>query len=91
MKGILVINMPTMCSNCILEQNGVINHKSYSYCGASGITTKHGYLLKDCPLKTLPQKKNKKDIVIKGRTAEILEARFEGWNDCLDEILGETE
>ena len=40
-------------------------------------------------LKPLPQKKNNKDIVIKGRTAEILEARYEGWNDCIDEILGE--
>lgn len=84
MKAILVVDMPTICSNCILEQNGVINHKSYSYCGACGITTKHGHLLEDCPLKVVSLNNLKIDVVSHDRFVE-------GWNHCVKSILGETE
>lgn len=86
MKAILVVDMPTICSNCILEQNGVINHKSYSYCGACGITTKHGHLLEDCPLRPLPETK---DV---GYPNEDYDVGFgDGWDACLKEITGETK
>lgn len=43
-----------------------------------------------CELIPMPQRKNE-EIVIKGHTGEIAEAYQDGWNACIDEILGETE
>lgn len=92
MKAILVIESPTVCGNCRLEQYCVINHKSYSYCGAIGITTRQGEILRDCPLKTMPQRK-KSLIVADGDGTRFEEpTEFEqGYNSCIDEILGEEE
>lgn len=42
----------------------------------------------DCPLKPLPQKKERE--LWEGRYTNYYLYRC-GWNDCLDEILGETE
>lgn len=82
MKAILVIDMPTVCGNCRLEQHCVINHKSYSYCGAVGITTRQGEILRDCPLKSMPKK-----MTVEHRWYS--EDFAKGYNLCVDEILGE--
>ena len=86
MKAILVVDIPDELEYEELYFDGEIRYtsefdKGYVFLKETG----------RCLLKPMPQKKNKKDIVIKGKTAEILEARFEGWNDCLDEILGEEQ
>lgn len=83
MKAILVIDLPNICSNCLLEQNVVINHKNYSYCGACGITTRHGQILHHCPLKSMPRK-----MAVEHRWFSEDFAR--GYNLCIDEILGEV-
>lgn len=87
MKAILIIDMPKDCERCDCS----FDDTDYGlFCSP----LKRDIFGRDekpswCPLKPMPKKKNKKDIVIKGKTAEILEARFEGWNDCIKEILDE--
>lgn len=44
---------------------------------------------KHCPLRTLPQKQELKKGWLKDGE-EILEAYINGYNSCLEEILGET-
>ena len=80
MKAILVVDMPTVCGNCVLEQYCVINHKGYSYCGACGISTKNSEILKDCPLKPMPSKKE----TARNEPYSIEDYRI-GWNACLEE------
>lgn len=47
--------------------------------------------IKYFPLKPVPERKEMTDIVLKGHTGELLEARYDGFNACLQEILGEEE
>lgn len=77
MKAILVLDeMPKSCANCRLKRG--------LFCGESG-NSLHDYVninLKPswCPLKPLPSKDfwHKKDYA-------------DGWNACIDELLGEAE
>ena len=42
-------------------------------------------------LKPLPQKKILDEELFMSGNFRLIQARFTGWNDCIDEILGETE
>ena len=78
MKAILVIDkMPNSCDKCEVRCTEYTG-KDYAQKGIKRPTW--------CPLKPLPEK-NTWDITKNGHVTEYAE----GWNACLDEILGETE
>lgn len=83
MKAILVIDMPNMCWECPLCHNDCV-------CDIIGDVTDDDSVDVRCPLKPMPQKKIG-EILIKGNTAELVKAYRDGWNDCIDEILGGNE
>jgi hypothetical protein len=79
-KAILVTDMPNECREC-----PCFNSNDFGVsCGASGkeITYDYDnfvYTKPDwCPLKHLPKKQSVYDYAL-------------GWNDCIDEILGEKQ
>ena len=79
-KAILVIDkMPSSCEECIVRCDGY-SAKEY----AQRTITKPNW----CPLSPLPQKKGKHGELHEYDTDIHYEI---GWNDCLDEILGEAE
>ena len=80
MKAILVIDMPKSCAKCKLEDFG------YCWGGSSNVRLMATERSKECPLKPMPEK-NTWDITKNGHVTEYAE----GYNACLDEILGETE
>ena len=81
-KMILVIDRPESCDVCPLR----------SYSNLELVCTPMRTDASDvvCPLRPMPKKKNE-ELVIKGHTGEIAEAYQDGWNECIEEITGETE
>lgn len=88
MKAILVIDMPKDCWSCPFEMNQrcftntrMIEHMS----------EKPSW----CPLRPLPKKKNTDKVERFGNSKIMWTDKTiyqnEGWNECLDEIKGETE
>ena len=77
-KAILVINMPDKCSACPCFEFGMDN-----YCYITGETNYSYYNKKpdDCPLKPVPEKK----LIWSDDESCDWER---GFNDCIDEILG---
>ena len=103
MKAIIVIDMPKVCGECRASFCGDV---WYCYAGeyrrplfTENIQEKPSW----CPLKPLPCKKymrqmpsdvleksqRKRDFII--HKVDVDNSYVEGWNACLDEILGETE
>ena len=81
MKAILVIDMPKGCCecNCAIDLcHGTIPSQEWYNKRPSW-----------CPLKPIPEKKEIKNIFQYRGLAE--QYRKEGWNECIEEILGETE
>lgn len=86
MKGILVVDMPEHCNDCAFRTGD--NRGNY-WCHAllprlklgtiDGMIPRH---IK-CPLKPMPSKYE--------LTTEKGNRYAVGWNDCIDEILGEEE
>lgn len=82
-KGIIVVDIPRSCVMCDFceEVNDML------FCGYPGIGEHvDDYIasrLDLCPIKPIPDRKSE-DF---GQTI-IAAARGEGWNECLDEILG---
>ena len=92
MKAILVIDeMPKSCDDCVLIYPDKYN--DMWCCIACDCVVEEnvtaGTLHKWCPLKQLPQKKSAYKFKDFNRLIE--NAQVEGWNACIDEILGETE
>ena len=82
MKALLVINMPKRCDDeqCVLCYDGAM----CSYLGRwMGNETERPT---DCTLRPLPQEK---ETYVKDKAKDYWLAC--GWNDCLDEITGETQ
>lgn len=77
MKGILVIDMPTDCIKCPLADG---------YCWNIFPTKGRA---DGCPLRPLPERKDE-GSVLKPLPFEVYMYRY-GFNECLDEIAGETE
>ena len=92
MKAIIVIDMPKVCGECRASFCGDV---WYCYAGeyrrplfAENIQEKPSW----CPLRPMPKKK----LVLEHRIGNQIVNRYElteakGYNNCLDEILGETE
>ena len=91
MKAILIVNMPVdyqeCCGNCpLLEHFYDDEHEEwyewccYKKCKIEDTESKS----KDCPLRPLPQK-------VEMDMNEYYEGVADGWNDCIDTIVGETE
>lgn len=88
MKAILVIDMPSDCAECQFCGFGGINLEKY----VCSLTREHseGPHIVGCPLKPLPQKKHNNGgyRVIDGTKWFYDSEHDDGWNACLDEILG---
>lgn len=87
-KAILVIDMPDNCLECSLSQ-GIIAENTLGYykdykCPFG--CSEHGSFIKrpsDCPLKSVPEKREYYYGI-----SEAWAAWVDGWNDCLEEIIG---
>ena len=96
MKAILVINMPTTCLDCpvctISDWDGEYE------CGVSHKSTEEYFdkIPSWCPLRPLPKMKEgmalgKREIDGKEKDLIGWSSYDCGWNDCLEQITGETE
>ena len=88
MKAILVVDMPSDCNHCQFADfsNGqweCNQHKGGRIAESMKISSTPSW----CPLKPMPQKQE----TDWARGVATNEAYIDGWNDCLDEITGETE
>ena len=85
MKAILVIDKAESCTGCLL---GIFNKKWFCLATNKDIDICDRYNIPSwCPLRPLPEEK--KANPHKMSLHEIDYAI--GWNDCLDEITGDTE
>ena len=85
-KCILVMDMPTLCHKCPL-----CTFHNVWYCEA--VNKKIPYMTEKpswCPLKEVPQKK-RFDVLCSNEVGDkIKDLLFtKGYNDCIDEILGD--
>lgn len=91
MKAILVIDKPTECWDCPLHVDGLDDDcEEIKVCNATHRESHYGTPPNWCPLKPMPQKKDTGILegTILGQVEQFV---FEGWNRCIDEILGEEE
>ena len=90
-KGIIVLDVPEECRKCPFQEVSEENHMWCLVSNLDDCSHIHKIILDEyskpdwCPIKPIPNRKSE-DF---GQTI-IAAARGEGWNECLDEILGET-
>jgi hypothetical protein len=86
-KAILVLEMPSSCDKCPLFGS----HYSDMTCRGNGRSINYPYpkeVRQDwCPLRPIPDKKNRNNRVV----GDYLRGRSDGYNACIDEILGDKE
>ena len=81
-KAILIIEMPSSCSECNLQQYGICHAVRKCITGTpKELKSKPDW----CPLKPMPDKKNRNNRVV----GDYLRGRSDGYNACIDEILGD--
>ena len=91
MKAILIIDMPKSCEDCELCDG------TYDYIclrlGEVDESVENGTKDLRCPLKPMPERKRKiKELPQYTKEYETYcKGEVDGWNFCLDEILGEEE
>lgn len=89
MKAILVIDIPKCCEECQLINSHYDNEYGLqTYCGVDYHRIKEKNKKDLCPLKPMPRKEKGRywhNGIAKENTYVC------GWNDCIDEILGEQE
>lgn len=89
MKAVLVVEMPDECCGCRFFRFADADNwdSRETVCTMSGRINEDGINTRAewCPLKPLPEK-NTWDITKNGHVTEYAE----GYNDCLDEIMGEN-
>lgn len=96
MKAILVVDIAKCCEECRLINNHYDNEYGWrTYCGADYHIIREKNKRYFCPFKPLPQK-NKYDVekyptVDYENNVTLGHYLNNGWNACIDEILGETE
>ena len=93
MKAVLVIDMPKDCWDCHLVDE-------WGNCNAIKMTSeRYGVSVKQydkeraswCPLRPLPKKMNETEYMQKVNSDGDWYEQVVGWNNCIDEITGETE
>ena len=93
-KSILVVDEPRVCSECDLFKNYYDEeHEEWDYCCAYteqiiDIDEAEQHRHKDCPLKSMPKKKG---ISLKEAIGEKCSCYSDGWNDCIEAILGKEK
>lgn len=89
MKAVLVIDMPNNCEECKITY--FQGHGESSICYSGDWSKRPSW----CPLRPLPQKKVGDDLYERyGSWTPSDERKVSyrlGYNDCIDEITGETE
>ena len=84
-KGIIVVEIPNCCGECFaLDDNG-----DYPVCLVTQEQRGYTFNIRDqrmdkCPIKPLPEK-----IIYQSRQELSKEQFAEGWNACVEEMLGE--
>ena len=87
MKAILVIDkMPSACNVC--DFNRFTFHWGCSRHNDDSVTNEMEKYIRPswCPIKPLPKKRDNEELNEYHR-----DLYADGWNNCLDEIMGETE
>lgn len=87
-KAVLVMDMPSKCRECLCWS---INNRGDAICKAKRkfIDTGDGSKPNWCPLRELPEKKDLKELAKHSLGEDYIWS--EGWNACINEILGEQE
>lgn len=89
MKAIMIVDIPDNCNKELLSKTPAsitFNHGTYKT-----LLYVEGYL------KPMPQKKDafeecmKLDMMTTGKISEAIVWQVQGYNTCIDEILGDTE
>ena len=96
MKAIAVIDVPTRCDECPCCHT---NENWYGDILSAECFLKYKYLNEKtfekpdwCPLRMLPDKLNNADFLPADRLGDLCSLHYaSGFNDCLNEIAGETE
>ena len=92
MKAILVIDMPKECWDCPMHIEGLDDeNEEIMVCNAEKIESHYGEKPSWCPLKPMPEKKwvaEGFDRIMENNKEHLMSL---GWNDCIDEILGEEK
>ena len=95
MKAILVLEMPSSCSKCEFCLEITENHHCCQRVSDDNDRCKrldydvefYRYEKPDwCPLKPMSEKKDRNKVV-----GDYLRGRCDGYNACIDEILGDKE
>ena len=90
MKAILVIDMPEECLLCPCYchseefDNEFCKVNLQAFMSAEERDNRPEW----CPLKPMPQKKILDEELFMSGNFRLIQARFTGWNDCIDEIIG---
>lgn len=83
MKAILVIEMPSACEKCNFHQYGICHAVRKCITGTpKELKSKPDW----CPLNPMIEKKDRNKVV-----GDYLRGRCDGYNVCIDEILGDKE
>lgn len=88
MKAVLVIDMPKSCKECFLCGIGGEDLGQY-VCSLTGEHSESPHLV-GCPLRPLPDCMNNHAQIL-GEDGRYSRGFIDGWNACLDAIMGETE
>lgn len=86
-KSILVIDTPMSCEDCELCTNGYICLRL----GEVDESVENGTIDLRCPLKPMPQKLSIESGSITNTFKDSTKYMHIGYNDCIDELLGEQE
>lgn len=90
MKAILVLDeMPENCLECPIGKNISIPLETCIQCPIGKCVIDEEVMIRPdwCPLKPIPDKKNRNNRVV----GDYLRGRSDGYNACIDEILGDKE
>ena len=93
-KAILVMDMPSSCSDCKLKSMVCGVSKATHCCNLANsvITLDKGFeeRLPDCPLKPMPQKIGTEEALKMPRNGCLADV-INSYNACINEILGGSE
>jgi len=94
MKAILVIDMPSKCKECDLyiDYRESASDPGTQFCGWKGYVERYNpdKIPDWCPLRPMPSIKKYIQGIAKEKDMSLV-GYVDGWNDCLDEIMGEQK